>query len=233
MAAITALLGGIWALVATLSSRDGKPPLITISRVLLGLLIAGAGAIAMVWAVRSGYLPQGSIERVLSVQEVGSAFVGEGEEATDGSVEGRVKSYDYALEMFNSRPFIGYGTGSFAVIPARTDSDMRGFEYPHNLFLQAASEFGVVGILLIGALVVTAIRRGMRLASDRAWLAVLCLAVFLTLGALVSNGIVDNRTMWGPLVLLLAAPVPERETARKPRPSEAAPAYGGLEAATA
>jgi hypothetical protein len=222
MAIITALLAGIYVAVTRLSSRYRRGPLISPSRVLLGLALIAIGAMAVMWAARSGYLPEASVERVLSLQEAAGSFTGSAEDATDASVEGRVKSYDQALAMFNSAPLIGHGTASFPVLAAQADSDMRGFEYPHNLFLQAGAEFGVLGILLIGALVVAAIRRGLRLTGDRAWRAVLTLAVFLVLGALVSNGIVDNRTMWGPLVLLLAAPLPAmaRQTAPAPSPRE-------------
>jgi len=54
---------------------------------------------------------------------------------TDNILNGRQELYNNAIEMFKNNVVLGNGIGSF---------DLSNFTYPHNLFLQIASESGVL-----------------------------------------------------------------------------------------
>ncbi|MEW6614767.1 MAG: O-antigen ligase family protein [Thermodesulfobacteriota bacterium] len=53
--------------------------------------------------------------------------------------------YDIGVQAFLSYPLIGLGTGGFSNYSAVSDNKI----YPHNLILEVASEFGVIGLSVI------------------------------------------------------------------------------------
>jgi O-antigen ligase len=114
--------------------------------------------------------------------------------------------------MFNRSPVFGQGTASFAQF-AETAGFTEGADgwtvetsYPHNLILQFASEYGLVGMVVCLVLFVSAFRGLIPRGREPAWNGILVLLVFFLLSAIVSSGIIDNRTLWGLVVLGLAAP---------------------------
>jgi O-antigen ligase len=49
--------------------------------------------------------------------------------------------YDQVVAFWHSSPVFGHGLGSFSLIS--------GWDYPHNVFLEVLSEFGIVGAVLL------------------------------------------------------------------------------------
>jgi O-antigen ligase len=70
----------------------------------------------------------------------------------DLSSLGRLEAFTTAIQMFTSHPILGAGMGSF--------NDVRpDLGYPHNLFLEIAAEFGLVGLGLLLAYLCVLIAR--------------------------------------------------------------------------
>ena len=75
------------------------------------------------------------------------------------SSSGRDVLYERSLKLFFENPF-GNGVGYWA-----TDSVMNGL-YPHNIFLQVASELGIIGLLTLLILTGFSVVRITRLKRD-------------------------------------------------------------------
>ena len=83
-------------------------------------------------------LPTEIVDRFVSIQDY----------KTDGSIQGRLDSWQYALDKFPERPLMG---GGFLVF------DYEHNRASHNSYFQALGEHGAVGLFLfVGLLVVTA-----------------------------------------------------------------------------
>jgi O-antigen ligase len=121
-----------------------------------------------------------------------SAIIGS---ASGLSSNGRSDLWNVALSSFSAHPLLGIGTGGFAGLNT-------GLLYPHNILLECATEFGVVGAVAILAVIVgmlsrlTAVWRMTR--STERLLAALLIALFLTalVNACFSGAIQDNRELW-------------------------------------
>ena len=75
------------------------------------------------------------------------------------SSSGREALYRHSLQLFLQEPF-GSGVGYWAYDPA-----MSGL-YPHNIFLQVATELGIVGLLVLLAILAVTIIRLVRMNRD-------------------------------------------------------------------
>lgn len=74
-------------------------------------------------------------------------------EYTEGSIMDRFEGYKLALKMFSEKPVIGYGLGSFR---SYYDNDfLKMLKYPHNIFLEALAEMGLIGFSIILFLLIT------------------------------------------------------------------------------
>jgi O-antigen ligase len=111
--------------------------------------------------------------------------------------------------MFFEHPLLGTGTAGFEAV-ARTAPTIGGREYPHNLVLQVASEFGVLGLVLFGALGILALFWWRPRTTVAAALA--ALAASLLLNAMVSNGLYENRMLWGVWLVALAYSAADQRT---------------------
>jgi O-antigen ligase len=140
-------------------------------------------------------VPTVSLDRVATL---GTVIVGD---SPDVSVDVRYVLYHAALHAFQEAPLQGVGTGGFPFI---LSSDLAHYTYPHNVVLQFAAEFGLAGLLVFGSLVGVALLR--RLPTNPTWTTIRVLALFFLINGLVSSDALENRLMWGTLVLLLAAP---------------------------
>lgn len=101
---------------------------------------------------------------------------------------GRDALYERSLELFLQNPF-GNGVGYWA-----TDPFMSGL-YPHNLFLQVASELGIIGLLLLIALVIVTVVRLIRL--DRTSFLFWAMLFSITYGRLtVSSNFWERPEFW-------------------------------------
>ena len=162
------------------------------ARIRIVLVVAGAvlGAILVTQLV-----PGQDVSRALSVL-TGSA----------GS-NGRADIWGAAWNVFRAHPLLGVGTGSFAVYrPPEL--------YPHNLFLEVGAELGVVGLLVLAAVLVSGARSAWRAYAaaspdDRpqtALVAALLAATFVN--AQFSGDITTNSDLW--LLIGLALGLRER-----------------------
>ena len=67
----------------------------------------------------------------------------------------RVGAWIQAVNDFRSSPLLGVGTGGFEL-----DLFWLTFTYPHNLFLEFASENGIIGVFFIVMFIILAIKYG-------------------------------------------------------------------------
>ncbi|WP_157867438.1 O-antigen ligase family protein [Melioribacter roseus] len=65
----------------------------------------------------------------------------------DYSIESRLDLWETAIEKIREKPLTGYGLGGFKC-PADKPF-VHIYKYPHNIFLEAGSEMGLTGIILL------------------------------------------------------------------------------------
>jgi O-antigen ligase len=180
--------------------------------VLLSLPAAGArrrrlmvlGVVVLSVALASQIVPGDAMDRAASVIVGGSGGL---------DSNGRTELWAQAWSLFAENPWLGIGTGGFAAVsPLEV--------YPHNLVLEVAAEFGLLGLVpLVLALIagVVAIARSVRapLATDRG-LSVLVAALFTAalVNAMFSTDITANSDVW--LLLGLGVGLASRVPAGRP-----------------
>ena len=158
-------------------------------------VIALLAAVAVVALVASGYAGV-TIRRlfVLLAQERGGA-----------SAAGRLDFFASAWEVWSKSPIVGAGIGAFPIMIGRPDATA----YPHNLFLETLAELGVVGLILLIA--VLALGLGSAWARRRwagpATLVATMLFVNTFLNAQISGDLTDNRLVFMSLGLLAGSSV--------------------------
>ncbi|WP_162895159.1 O-antigen ligase family protein [Rhizobium terrae] len=106
-----------------------------------------AGMILLTISFWSTFQPNGNAGRLLNFSTYGGEY-------DSSSVERRYR-FKAAENIFLDQPVFGVGAGGFHLAT--------GLGYPHNLFLEIASEFGVIGLLSLAFIilaVVLAIVRG-------------------------------------------------------------------------
>lgn len=193
-----------WMLFRLARSQDrGR----TLRRVVfpLGLALSAAiGATAALFPV--------VLFRFALLFEYAASLLGLANGQGGASISARANAYRLAAELFQSEPVVGTGTGAYAAA-ARSEPVIAGFEYPHNLVLQFAAEFGLLGLGLFAAILVAAFAR--HLPAEAGWVTVRATAAFLALGGLFSNGIYDYRIFWAYVLLLMAAPAVQSSLLRR------------------
>lgn len=80
---------------------------------------------------------------------------------SDGNASSRLDAWNGALATIADTPFFGAGPGRYFYGGYGVDSGVPA--YPHNLWLEAWSEYGVVAFILLTAVVVVAWRRAAQL----------------------------------------------------------------------
>ena len=192
-----------------------------------GRVLVRVGAVALCTVVAfvalSGVLPERSGVRFVGLLEAAEDALDEGplgspepsggegpggedpEDPADrpSSIVQRAGLYRLAMSLFIEHPLLGVGTSGFEV-EAMTEPGLEGHDYPHNVVLQVASEFGLVGLAMFGALGILALLWWRP--TSTASVALGGLAAFLLLNAMLSNGLYENRMLWGVWMVLLARP---------------------------
>ena len=133
------------------------------------------------------------------------------------SAVSRLAAWVDAIQDFLSSPLLGIGTGGF-----KMELFWLEIVYPHNLFLELASENGIVGLLLISALIFLAakygfqnIRRYHRQGADvpmQLSIAALTILAFAVWNAMFSGDIWNNEGVWfaAGLIWVLTISGPEK-----------------------
>jgi O-antigen ligase len=122
-----------------------------ITRVVVLTLIAVVG-----W----GSLPASTRARLGTVTELGSDY---NTTVMDGPQSGRLAIWSRNLPMALERPW-GWGAGAFGTVDGRFAGGR--YRAPHNTFLQALIELGVLGLALFVAIIVSSLRY-LRAPADR------------------------------------------------------------------
>lgn len=124
------------------------------------------------------------------------------------SLSGRIEFYGWTINHLVTNPTVfGHGLGSWPVHFGAGDIQ----HYPHNIVLEVAYELGLVGFILITAIIGYACRvsyRGWRRSRHLECAAILALIVFMLINTFVSGDINGNRYLW--IVVGLAAYRPHR-----------------------
>jgi O-antigen ligase len=110
------------------------------------------------------------------------------------------RSWDFWL----AHPLFGSGVGSFGILAVGIDRS----SHPHNLILEVLVEFGLIGLLLITAVAVAALRRTSvhRLREDPALMCAAMLCICTLIYAMTSSDITGNRNVFAMLGLLVMRP---------------------------
>lgn len=107
---------------------------------------------------------------------------------------------------FLEAPLLGMGWGDFSTYSSID-------QYPHNLVFEAASELGVVGLVVVMALLVTACLRVWRSRSEPAVRAIAALAIAMLVGQQFSSDL-TNRLFWIAVIPCLLLPLPNTALSR-------------------
>jgi O-antigen ligase len=118
----------------------------------------------------------------------------------DSSAYGRLESYESAVHFWWEQPVFGHGIGAWPILHLR--NDVRA--YPHNLVLEVLVEFGLAGLLLLGAMMACAWRSLgtlREIVADPLRITIVMLLVNALCNAMVSGDLSDNRFLFGVLGL--------------------------------
>jgi hypothetical protein len=191
-------------------------------RISQGTVLGAAAAVLVLGSIAAVVpMPSISIDRFTEL----AGIVAGADTAADGSLEARLIAANLSVAIFEDHPALGAGTGAFT-FRSRLVPAISGIENPHDILLEIAADWGVMGLGLLAVLVLAAIRRR---PAARVWTAVWGLFLFFLLNAMLGS-FFDNRAFWGFGLLLLAAPVAARS--RRPdteRYTAGPPVPGGPE----
>lgn len=205
------LLLAIYTMIAARSTSLRLAAVALLPILLVSLLAAGSrgpvvafilGVLALVGLMAGSLRARRRLGRLVGVVLLAIVFVplvvpGStiGRALSDVSTNGRAGLWGQAIGAFASHPLLGVGTGGFEAINARQF-------YPHDILLEAAVELGILGAILIVALIVSSFRRLLALwrTRDDAWKLDISIVIGLFVAALVnalfSGAFQDNRELW-------------------------------------
>lgn len=122
-------------------------------------------------------------------------LLGTGEALTTG-LNGRTQIWTDALVIFNERPLIGTGAGAF-------EDHTVAAQAPHNIFISYGAELGVIGILLLIALLVVLGVKVLQVPSD---MRAMWVVVLMAWGAnAVFHNIEHRKQTWLIFALIVVA----------------------------
>lgn len=114
----------------------------------------------------------------------------------DASSSERLRRMESGFEMFNQNIFTGQGIGSFSTY--YDSSDIKS--YPHNIFIESLSEFGLISTLILFLLffipVVLGIREYYLNSLNFYQLTISMIFIYLLMNANVTGDINDNRALY-------------------------------------
>jgi len=121
-------------------------------------------------------------------------------EGPGASAEGRLAVMASAVDFWATAPVFGHGVGSFPILAG--GPDVRS--HPHNIVLEILCELGLLGLVLFGAFLVSALRhiKLQRLREDPLFRCVFLLAAFALARAMIGPDLTENRQLYSFLALL-------------------------------
>lgn len=131
-----------------------------------------------------------NVERVIDGRIVELTF-------QQGYTSGRGDLFGHAWGMFLDNLVIGAGLRAFAADYGR------GFTYPHSLFLHAAAEGGLIGFIILMAVMVTFARRILRRHGSTLTLLYTAAASVIFTSAMFSGDYYDSRFLWVFMIIAL------------------------------
>ena len=170
---------------------------------LTGALAGVALASIVILPVAVPDVPAVSSERISGIGNVVENSLLGTTDASGG--ESRLRLYGLGVAFFEQQPIFGVGTSGFEALSPRLLGPRDADAYPHNALIQFGAEYGIVGIALFVGIVLLALRR--KLPPGSAWSAIRVVFLFFLLNAMVSGNILEDRMLWGLLLLLLFAAV--------------------------
>ena len=123
-------------------------------------VLSRAVLLALIGVVAWHSLPESARTRLGSVTELGSDY---NATVMEGPQSGRLAIWTRNLPLALDRPW-GWGAGAFGTVDGRFAGGR--YRAPHNTFLQALIELGVVGFALFLAVIVSSLRY-LRIAADQ------------------------------------------------------------------
>jgi len=127
----------------------------------------------------------------------------------EASAAFRIFAWFKAVQDFISSPIMGIGTGSFIL-----EIPYLPLTYPHNLFLELASENGIIGLALIVAFLFLAVKIGLkniyyyynnnRFLETQLSVVILSILSFTLWNSMFSGDIYANAIVWWPIGLIVA-----------------------------
>jgi len=181
------------------------------SLLVLGILLIGVVLFAGSWAL--GWLPY---EVTARFELLFAAFFRGDLLALE--LVPRLHIWRVGLDMFLQHPILGAGAGAY-------QTSVRGLEivYPHNVFLEAGAELGIVGLMLVLFLIVIPLVRWrrcseMHLSSRHKSIFDLVLWVysFFFVEVIKSGDFNSNRTFWMSVgIMLSVCAITRRENGRR------------------
>ena len=119
------------------------------------------------------------------------------------SIQIRIQYYHDAIESFKKNPLIGKGVGMFSY-----EHGSRG-AYPHNIFLEIAAEYGLIGIIIFWPFLIYLFYLALRLIKNiplkHSFLIIPLWFLIIFSDAMVSGSIANNRNIWlfGAIILII------------------------------
>jgi O-antigen ligase len=170
-------------------------------------LVLTGGLLVLVLAPLPRFLtalvPQFALDRMSSVSSGAGALLGGGGDLGKSDAT-RLDLWALAIDLFEQRPFFGWGAGSFERFTPNIG--LPEITYPHNFLLHAAAEFGIVGLIVFGGVMAFAVLRAARQHVDPAATVIATVALFIILGSMVSGSMIEDRMLWGMILMVLALP---------------------------
>lgn len=118
----------------------------------------------------------------------------------DPSNQRRLRFYRQGVLLWLESPLLGNGVGSYGVWIHGVDVE----EYPHNIYLETLSELGVLGLLILGALLLVPFRAIVsNHGSHSLWVLLLGLFIYALLNASFSQDLQGNRMVYAAVGLAL------------------------------
>ena len=124
----------------------------------------------------------------------------------------RTRYYHDAIKNFTQKPLIGAGVGMFSY-----EHGGRG-KYPHNIFLEVATEYGLIGIIIFWPFFIylfyLALKLIKNIPKNNSFVIIPLWFLIIFLDAMVSGSIANNRNIWlfGAIILIITKNIQNQKT---------------------